>query len=253
MPVFFCGSSVNAWLKYILHVLILRIRSGGKIKMPAKFLQVNAVFHSKLSFFLSVILGNAYLSLFFNMNQSPKVLKQCLSAYVQAVSLAKISRCNNQWSITYDSFWIDKRSWVKMKIFSKIALNWKFPVEKPGKHRYQHATEVIRMWCRVEIIFFVPTFFWKTVFFMLKSIKQNCNGYRWTSKHITFVDFLPLWCFPDSEYMFAHLLCRFNSYSSGSVLFFCPLWTRCSLILMSNSYVIGCSSHFVGTRCCCNL
>ncbi|XP_064641603.1 tetratricopeptide repeat protein 5-like isoform X2 [Lineus longissimus] len=39
------------------------------------------------------ILGNAYLSLFFNMNQSPKVLKQCLSAYTQAERDA-VAACN---------------------------------------------------------------------------------------------------------------------------------------------------------------
>ena len=35
---------------------------------------------------ISVILGNAYLSLFFSKDQSPKILKQCMSAYQQAVS-----------------------------------------------------------------------------------------------------------------------------------------------------------------------
>lgn len=33
-----------------------------------------------------VILGNAYLSLFFMTGQDPKILKQCISAYIQAVS-----------------------------------------------------------------------------------------------------------------------------------------------------------------------
>ena len=37
-------------------------------------------------FVLSVVLGNAYLSLFFMSNQDPKILKQCTSAYNQAVS-----------------------------------------------------------------------------------------------------------------------------------------------------------------------
>lgn len=32
------------------------------------------------------ILGNAHLSAFFGIQQSPKILKQCLSAYSQAVS-----------------------------------------------------------------------------------------------------------------------------------------------------------------------
>ncbi len=36
--------------------------------------------------FLSVVLGNAYLSLFFVSNQDPQILKQCTSAYSQAVS-----------------------------------------------------------------------------------------------------------------------------------------------------------------------
>ncbi len=31
-----------------------------------------------------MILGNAYLSVFFMTGQDPKVLKQCISAYVQA-------------------------------------------------------------------------------------------------------------------------------------------------------------------------
>ena len=35
----------------------------------------------------TVVLGNAYLSLFFITNQDAKVLKQCSSAYSQAVSL----------------------------------------------------------------------------------------------------------------------------------------------------------------------
>ena len=35
---------------------------------------------------LVVILGNAYLSLFFMTGQDPKVLKQCISAYTHAVS-----------------------------------------------------------------------------------------------------------------------------------------------------------------------
>lgn len=33
------------------------------------------------------ILGNAHLSAFFGIQQSPKILKQCLSAYTQAVSI----------------------------------------------------------------------------------------------------------------------------------------------------------------------
>lgn len=33
------------------------------------------------------ILGNAYLSSFFGIQQNPKILKQCLSAYTQAVSI----------------------------------------------------------------------------------------------------------------------------------------------------------------------
>ena len=36
--------------------------------------------------FSAVVLGNAYLSLFFMTNQDAKVLKQCNSAYAQAVS-----------------------------------------------------------------------------------------------------------------------------------------------------------------------
>ena len=36
---------------------------------------------------VSVILGNAYLSLFFSGGQDPRVLKQCMSAYSQAVSI----------------------------------------------------------------------------------------------------------------------------------------------------------------------
>ena len=35
----------------------------------------------------TVILGNAFLSLFFTANQSQKILQQCLGAYQQAVSL----------------------------------------------------------------------------------------------------------------------------------------------------------------------
>ncbi len=40
--------------------------------------------------FLSVVLGNAYLSLFFMSNQDPQILKQCTSAYSQAVSTRTI-------------------------------------------------------------------------------------------------------------------------------------------------------------------
>ena len=38
------------------------------------------------NFLCTVVLGNAYLSLFFMTNQDPKLLKQCVSAYNQAVS-----------------------------------------------------------------------------------------------------------------------------------------------------------------------
>lgn len=37
------------------------------------------------------ILGNAHLSSFFGIQQNPKILKQCLSAYSQAVRLRFIS------------------------------------------------------------------------------------------------------------------------------------------------------------------
>lgn len=36
------------------------------------------------------ILGNAHLSRFFVISQNPKILKQCISAYSQAVSFLKI-------------------------------------------------------------------------------------------------------------------------------------------------------------------
>ena len=35
-----------------------------------------------------VILGNAYMSQFFTVNQDPQLLKQCSSAYAQAVSVS---------------------------------------------------------------------------------------------------------------------------------------------------------------------
>ena len=35
---------------------------------------------------ITVVLGNAYLSLYFMSNQDPNMLKQCVSAYTQAVS-----------------------------------------------------------------------------------------------------------------------------------------------------------------------
>lgn len=35
------------------------------------------------------VLGNAHLSSFFVISQNPKTLKQCMSAYVQAVSFPK--------------------------------------------------------------------------------------------------------------------------------------------------------------------
>jgi len=54
------------------------------------------------SVYIPVILGNAYLSLFFAAGQNSKVLKLCMSAYQQAVSVPVIgSNCYKQTNKLY--------------------------------------------------------------------------------------------------------------------------------------------------------
>ena len=50
----------------------------------------NTISFQNIFFNFSVILGNAYLSLFFAAGQNPKSLKQSMSAYSQAVSVISI-------------------------------------------------------------------------------------------------------------------------------------------------------------------
>ena len=41
----------------------------------------------------AVVMGNAHLSMYFSIDQDPKLLKQCASAYQQAVSSSDLTEC----------------------------------------------------------------------------------------------------------------------------------------------------------------
>ena len=57
---------------------------------------------SHLSLSLSVILGNAYLAMFFSVSADPKMLQQASSAYTQAVHVTALILCTSSlFNISY--------------------------------------------------------------------------------------------------------------------------------------------------------
>lgn len=63
-----------------------KIRAHSRIR--AHHCHKKDISDSFFNLYFSVVLGNAYLSLFFASNQSTKILKLCMSAYQQAVSIS---------------------------------------------------------------------------------------------------------------------------------------------------------------------